>query len=178
MPPPPCIVKLSAFAPAEVSFLMTRACGLAVCRVIIRTPERKRWRRSLSRSGNPEAGASRFGFLGPPKKSRQSSVSDPGLYIIPVEMSTLMIILPIAGRTDWKYPRHRWMPLPMSFVSLSVKKDLTLNGYLDDGSIRTTTLRACRIRRSKPGHEMGVPSYHNGRQDLIILSLLTLDKTL
>jgi len=29
------------------------------------------------------------------------------LYIVPVEMSTLMSILPMPGRTDWKYPRPR-----------------------------------------------------------------------
>ena len=35
------------------------------------------------------------------------------------------------------------MPDPMSFVSLEVKNDLTLNGYFKVGSILMTTFKAC-----------------------------------
>ena len=64
------------------------------------------------------------------------------MYIAPVDMSMLITMRPIAGRTDWKYPRHSTIPPPMSLVSRSVKNERTLKGYLKFGPMRTTTLSA------------------------------------
>jgi hypothetical protein len=41
-------------------------------------------------------------------KHKHRSEKQTFLYMVPVEMSTLMSILPIPGRTDWKYPRPEY----------------------------------------------------------------------
>ena len=70
-------------------------------------------------------------------------MSSPCWYIAPVEMLTLIRILLIAGRKDWKYPRQRTTPPEMFIVSRSVKKDRALNGYpLLQGSMRRAMFNA------------------------------------
>jgi hypothetical protein len=136
-----------SLAPSLLSLLMTRGLGLCrsrgPCDVVIRKPgviNRCKRRRSLS--GSPWRGASAFGFPGLPRAARARSMSGPGIYIAPVDISTLMSMRPIPGRTDWKYPRHSTIPPPISLVSLSVKNDLTLKGYIKFGAMRTTTFSA------------------------------------
>ena len=103
----------------------------------------KRWRRTRSLSGSPLRGASASGLLGGRLRwARVRSMSGPGMNIAPVDMSTLMSMRPIAGRIDWKYPRHSTIPPPMSLVSLSVKNARVIKGYLRFGPMRTTTLSA------------------------------------
>ena len=68
------------------------------------------------------------------------------LYMIPVAVSTLIYIWFCDGRRDWKYPRQRTIPPPMSLVSRSVKNDRTLNGHRFVGSMRTTTFKAWHNR--------------------------------
>jgi hypothetical protein len=137
-----------SLAPSLLSFLTTRGLGLCrsrgPCEVMIFKPGLviSRCKRIRSLSGSPWRGASAFGFPGLPRTARARSMSGPGMNIAPVDISTLMSMRPIPGRTDWKYPRHSTIPPPISFVSLSVKKDLTLKGYLKFGAMRTTTLSA------------------------------------
>lgn len=148
-------VKLKSAAPALLNFLTTRGVLFSPAYVVLtRMPEIKRCKRIRSRSGKPLRGLSNACCPGLPRNSRQISISDPDLYIVPVEMSTLTRSCPIAGLTDWKYPRHKTRPEPMSFVSRSVKKDRTLKGYFIVGSIRTTTFNACRI------HDVNYRSKH------------------
>lgn len=88
-----------------------------------------------------------FGWPRTPGRSarirRQVSLSGPGLWKIPVDMSTFARRRSDAGRMDWKNPRQRTSPPPISLVSELVKNDRTLNGKFRLGCIRTTTLRAC-----------------------------------
>lgn len=142
---PSRMVKLRSDAPALLSFLTTR--GVLRTRspeyvVMIRIPVTNRWRRIRSRSGMLRRGLKMLCWPGLPRKSKQRSSNGPGLYMVPVEISTLTSNRPMAGLTDWKYPRQRTRPPPMSLVSRSVKKDRTLNGYFITGSMRTTTLSA------------------------------------
>jgi hypothetical protein len=138
--------KVRSLAPSLLSFLTTRGLGLCwsrgPCDVVIRKPVINRCNRRRSLSGRPWRGASAFALPGLPRTARARSMSGPGMYIAPVDISTLISMRPIAGRTDWKYPRHSTIPPPISRVSLSVKKDLTLKGYLKFGAMRTTTLSA------------------------------------
>ena len=138
---------MRSLAPSLLSLLTTRGLGLCPClccpcEVVILMPVIKRCSRMRSLSGSPWRGARAFGFPGLPRTARARLMSGPGMYMAPVDMSTLISMRPMAGRTDWKYPRHRWMPPPISLVSLFVKKDLTLKGYLRFGAMRTTTLSA------------------------------------
>jgi len=136
-----------SLAPSLLSFLTPRGLGLCrsrgPCEVVILKPgDINLCKRTRSLSGSPWRGTSAFGFPGLPRTARARSMSGPGMYIAPVDISTLMSMRPIAGRTDWKYPRQSTIPPPISLVSLSVKNDLTLKGYLKFGAMRTTTLSA------------------------------------
>lgn len=65
----------------------------------------------------------------------------------------------------------------MSFVSLSVKKDLTLKGYDIVGSIRITTLSAYQ---NADGSEQGTgkeKTYGYSSDDRIIVGLFTINET-
>ena len=138
----PSLSNLSELAPACVNLFIARGRPLlAPARVVILKLAIKRWRRSLSRSGNPPLGERAFGlFLF--KKRRHRSIKGPLLYITPEDMSRFTTILPMAGRIDWKYPRHISRPPPMYIFSRFVKNDRTLNGYRMFGSIRMTILSA------------------------------------
>ena len=59
-----------------------------------------------------------------------------------VDGSTLINTQPIAGRTDWKYPRHKTIPTPKGLVSSLVKNEFLFDGYLRLGSIRMTMFSA------------------------------------
>jgi hypothetical protein len=57
-------------------------------------------------------------------------------------MSIFIRSLLIAGRTDWKYPRHRTTPPTVGLVSSSVKNDRLLDGYLKLGAMRMAIFNA------------------------------------
>jgi len=141
----------------------------------------KRWSRTRSLSRSPLRGASASGLLGARLRwARARPISGPGMYMAPVDISTLMSMRPIAGRTDWKYPRHSTIPPPMSLVSLSVKNDRTLKGYLRFGPMRTTTLSAypepCQ-RRYDHNRKINC-SYRDRGQDRVVSTLLASQETL
>jgi hypothetical protein len=145
---PSPISKVRSRALSRVTFLMRRRLSGYCARygVMILIPEMNCCSRNRSRSGSPWPwfgfGARAFGVPGLSRNSRAKSSSLPDLYMTPVEMSMLINIRSIAGRTDWKYPRHKTRPAPMGLVSWSVKNEFLFDGYLRLGSIRTTIFNA------------------------------------
>ena len=67
----------------------------------------------------------------------------------------------------------------MSLVSLSVKNDRTLNGYIRFGAIRTTTLRAYpKMNKGATAAGKINCSYHNRGQHNVIMAHLASQETL
>ena len=95
-------VNVRSLALSLVNFLTRRFLSGSCARYGVMTfiPEMNCWRRSRSASGRPCGGSRAFGVPGLPRNSSARSINFPDLYIALVEVSTLISMRSIVGRTD------------------------------------------------------------------------------
>jgi hypothetical protein len=151
------MVNMVLLAPLLLSFLITTIRSRPEWAVFTRMLETNFCKRILSRSEKPCLGenANGLSFL---EYSMKRLISGPGLYIIPVAMSTFRYIWFSDGRMDWKYPLHSSMPPPILFLPSGVKKERVLNGYFWLGPIRITTFKALKVQLNEREKHLKLPT--------------------